>query len=155
MFWRFELQEELLMGNHKRRVLSETDLKFQHPSGLDQLTIYANAAYATDIKSRKLIGGHVAVMAGATIAYSAKWHQTVSTSFTEAEFIQVTSAAKIAKYIWAILKELRMEQDGPTMIYKDNAAAVMMANGRMRHIDISYFAIQKWVENGNIKLAHI
>eukprot|EP00957_Ditylum_brightwellii_P039059 2952292-Ditylum_brightwellii.AAC.1 len=66
----------------------------------------------------------------------------------------------MAKYIQAILKELEMEQDGPTMIYEDNAAATMMANtskpnGRKRHINISYFAIQELVEKGNIKLAHI
>eukprot|EP00957_Ditylum_brightwellii_P141216 10759212-Ditylum_brightwellii.AAC.1 len=60
------------MGNHKQRVLSETDLKFQHPSSLDQLTIYVNAAHATDIKSPRSISGHCAVIAGAAIAYSAK-----------------------------------------------------------------------------------
>eukprot|EP00957_Ditylum_brightwellii_P096130 7323968-Ditylum_brightwellii.AAC.1 len=53
-----------------------------------------------------------------------------------------------------------MEQEGPTMMYEDTDAAIMMANtskpnGRTRHIDISYFAIQELVENGNIKLAHI
>eukprot|EP00957_Ditylum_brightwellii_P212380 15367207-Ditylum_brightwellii.AAC.4 len=148
------------MGNHKRRALSKTDLKFQHPSRLDQLTIYVDATHATDIKSRQSIGGHVALMAGTAIAYSAKWHQTASTSFTGAEFIQATSAAKMAKCICAILKELKMGQDRPTMIYEDNATAIMMANtikpnGRTRHIDISYFAIQEWVENDNIELAHI
>eukprot|EP00957_Ditylum_brightwellii_P164984 12561619-Ditylum_brightwellii.AAC.1 len=28
------------MGNNKRRALSKTDLRFQYPSGLDQLTKY-------------------------------------------------------------------------------------------------------------------
>eukprot|EP00957_Ditylum_brightwellii_P031295 2372038-Ditylum_brightwellii.AAC.1 len=46
------------------------------------------------------------------------------------------------------------------MVYKDNAAASMMVNaskpnGRTRNFNISYFAIQDWVENGNIKLARI
>eukprot|EP00957_Ditylum_brightwellii_P191462 14577143-Ditylum_brightwellii.AAC.1 len=86
------------MGNHKTRAPSETDLKFQHPSILDQLTIYVDAANIMNIKSRILIGGHVAVMAGTAIAYSAKWHQTVSISSTKAEFIQATSATKMAKY---------------------------------------------------------
>eukprot|EP00957_Ditylum_brightwellii_P041891 3172860-Ditylum_brightwellii.AAC.1 len=67
-------------------------------------------------------------MIGAAIAYSTKWHQTVFTSSIEAEFIQETYAAKIAKYIHAILKELKMEQDGPMMIYEDNATVIMMAN---------------------------
>eukprot|EP00957_Ditylum_brightwellii_P186969 14238916-Ditylum_brightwellii.AAC.1 len=66
----------------------------------------------------------------------------------------------MVKYIQAIFKELKMEQGGPTMVYEDNAAAIMMTNtskpnGRTRHINISYFTIQEWVENGDIKLAHI
>eukprot|EP00957_Ditylum_brightwellii_P059463 4514280-Ditylum_brightwellii.AAC.1 len=67
---------------------------------------------------------------------------------------------KLAKYLRVILEELSIEQRGPTTIYEDNAAAIMMANiskpnDRTRHIDISYFAIQKWVSKGDIKLAHI
>eukprot|EP00957_Ditylum_brightwellii_P117722 8980484-Ditylum_brightwellii.AAC.1 len=85
IFWRSELQKELPMGNHKRRALSKTDLKFQHPSGLDQLTIYVDATHTMDIKSRRLIGGHVTIMAGAAIVYSIKWHQTIFTSSTKAE----------------------------------------------------------------------
>eukprot|EP00957_Ditylum_brightwellii_P126442 9638239-Ditylum_brightwellii.AAC.1 len=113
-----------------------------------------------DIKSRQSIGGHVTIMTGATIAYSAKRHQTVFTSLAEAEFIQATSITKMDKYTYVILKELKIEQDGPMMIYEDNAAAIMLANknkpnGRTQHNDISYFAIQEWVENSNIKLAHI
>eukprot|EP00957_Ditylum_brightwellii_P091015 6929490-Ditylum_brightwellii.AAC.1 len=99
-------------------------------------------------------------MSGAAMDYSAKWHQTGTTSSTEATFIQATSTAKMAKYIRAILKELKINQHGPSIIYEDNTAAIMMANaskpnGRARHIDISYFAIQEWVEKCNIKLAHI
>eukprot|EP00957_Ditylum_brightwellii_P018215 1372561-Ditylum_brightwellii.AAC.1 len=47
------------------------------------------------------------------------------------------------------------QSKGQTMIYKDDAAAIMMANaskpsGRTRNIDISYFVIQEWVSKGNI-----
>eukprot|EP00957_Ditylum_brightwellii_P019400 1463436-Ditylum_brightwellii.AAC.1 len=99
-------------------------------------------------------------MTGAAIAYDAKWHQMVSTSSTEAEFVQVMSTAKIAKYLRIILKELCIKQKGPIIIYEDNATAIMITNasklnGRTGHIDISCFAIQEWVEKGNIKLAHI
>eukprot|EP00957_Ditylum_brightwellii_P187709 14293377-Ditylum_brightwellii.AAC.1 len=99
-------------------------------------------------------------MTGAAVAYSAKWHQIMPTSSTEAEFIQATSVAQMAKYICMILKELKIKQQGPTIIYEDNAAAIMMANmskpnKRTRNINISFFAIQEWVEKGNIKLADI
>eukprot|EP00957_Ditylum_brightwellii_P071369 5425597-Ditylum_brightwellii.AAC.1 len=126
IFWRSEPQEELLMRNHKRRALSKTDLKFQLPSGLDQLKIYIDAAHAMGIKSRRSIGGHITVMAGTTIAYSAKCYKTISTSPTKVEFIQATSAAKLVKYIRAILKELKMEHYRSMMIFEDNVAAIMM-----------------------------
>eukprot|EP00957_Ditylum_brightwellii_P090590 6899249-Ditylum_brightwellii.AAC.1 len=56
----------------------------------------------------------------------------------------------MAKYLCRTLEELPIKQKGPTTIYKDNTTAIMMANAnkpnsRMRHIDISYFAIQEWV----------
>eukprot|EP00957_Ditylum_brightwellii_P160346 12206249-Ditylum_brightwellii.AAC.1 len=60
------------MGNHKRRALLETDLKFQHPSGINQLTIYVDAAHAMDVKSRILIGRHFTVMTGDAMVYSEK-----------------------------------------------------------------------------------
>eukprot|EP00957_Ditylum_brightwellii_P193173 14708854-Ditylum_brightwellii.AAC.1 len=66
-------------------------------------------AHATDIKSRRSICGHIVVMAGAVIAYSTKWHQNVITSSTEVTFIQATYAAKMAKYIREIFKELNIE----------------------------------------------
>eukprot|EP00957_Ditylum_brightwellii_P087575 6667110-Ditylum_brightwellii.AAC.1 len=46
------------------------------------------------------------------------------------------------------------------MVYKDNAAAIMMANankpnGCTCHIDMSYFALQEWVQEEQVKLVHI
>eukprot|EP00957_Ditylum_brightwellii_P111657 8516923-Ditylum_brightwellii.AAC.1 len=63
IFWRSEQQEDSPMGNHKWRALLEIDLKFQHPTSLDQLTIYVDAAHTTDIKNLRSFGGHVAIMA--------------------------------------------------------------------------------------------
>eukprot|EP00957_Ditylum_brightwellii_P138223 10536368-Ditylum_brightwellii.AAC.1 len=95
-----------------------------------------------------------------TITYSAKWQITVATSSTEAEFVQAISAAKMAKYLRTVLNELGITQHSPTMIYKDNIAAIMVANankpnGCNWHIDISYFALQEWVQERKVKLAQI
>eukprot|EP00957_Ditylum_brightwellii_P201978 15328028-Ditylum_brightwellii.AAC.2 len=57
----------------------------------------------------------------------------------------------MAKYLCTILNKLGITQHGPAMIYKDNVVAIMM----VFHIDISYFALQEWVQEGNVKLAHI
>eukprot|EP00957_Ditylum_brightwellii_P013948 1052463-Ditylum_brightwellii.AAC.1 len=88
IFWRSEQQEGLPMDNHKRRAVSETDMKFQHPISLDQFTTYSNAVDAINVKSRQSIGEYVAVIAGTAVAYSGKWHQAVSTSSTEADLFK-------------------------------------------------------------------
>ena len=89
-----------------------------------------------------------------------KGQSTVSTSSTEAEFIAAVQAAKIAKYLRSILLELDYEQPGPTILYEDNQAAILMINSsrptpRSRLIDIQHFAIQEWQANGEIILCHI
>jgi hypothetical protein len=85
---------------------------------------------------------------------------TTSTSSTEAEFIAAVQAAKTAKYLRSILSELDYGQPGPTVLYEDNQAAILMINAsrptpRSRHIDIQHFAIQEWKANGDIILCHI
>eukprot|EP00957_Ditylum_brightwellii_P064498 4894677-Ditylum_brightwellii.AAC.1 len=74
----------------------------------------------------------------------------MATSSTEAEFVQAISAIKMAKYLHTILNELGIAQHKPTMVYEDNAAAIMMANANKPndctwHIDMSYFALQEWI----------
>ena len=84
----------------------------------------------------------------------------VSTSSSEAEFIAAVAAAKTAKYLRAVLSDLGFPQLGPTTLYEDNQAAILMVNAskptsRSRHIAIQHFAIQEWKENGDILLEHI
>eukprot|EP00957_Ditylum_brightwellii_P074752 5681325-Ditylum_brightwellii.AAC.1 len=68
---------------------------------------------------------HAAILAGAAIAYSAKWHKTISTSIMEAEFIQATSVAKMARYLRIIMLKLKVEQKGPMIVLIDNSAAII------------------------------
>ena len=125
-----------------------------------QLAIYVDAAHATDLRTRRSISGLVATLNGTAIAYKAKWHPTVSTSSTKAEFIATVSAGKMAKHLQYVLEELGVEQHGPTMIYEDNVAAILMENAGKatelsHHIYIQYFALQDWVERKILKLSHI
>jgi hypothetical protein len=94
------------------------------------------------------------------IAYRSKLQPTVATSSTESEFIAAVLAAKTAKYLRSVLHELGFSQTGPTVLYEDNQASILMANAgkpteRSRHIDIQYFALQEWVAAGDVILKHI
>jgi len=66
---------------------------------LTDLVAFADAAYATDTKTRHSVSGYVIVYAGATVAYKAKMQSTVATSSTEAEFIAAVYAAKGVKHL--------------------------------------------------------
>eukprot|EP00957_Ditylum_brightwellii_P021439 1617622-Ditylum_brightwellii.AAC.1 len=83
------------------------------------------------------------------IPYSAKWQIIAATSSTGAEFVQAVSTTKMTRYLRTVINELNAKQHGPTMIYKDNAAVIMMANtskpnGYACHININYFTLQEW-----------
>ena len=73
------------------------------------------------------------------------------------EFIAAvdTAAKKIARYLRSMLTELEFPQLKPTRIYKDNASTINIVNARVptertRHIDIRFFAIQGWKEQGDV-----
>jgi len=70
------------------------------------------------------------------------------------------AAAKVARYLRSILTELGFPPDGPTPIYKDNQAAILMVNANqptppVQHVDIQWFAINDWKEVGDIVMHFI
>ena len=59
-----------------------------------------------------------------------------------------------------VLQELGFPMPGPTILYKDNAAAIKIINARhttkhSRHIQIQWFAIQDWKEQGDVEMRFI
>jgi len=127
---------------------------------LTDLVAFADAAYATDIKTRRSVSGYVIVYAGAAVAYKAKMQPTVATSSTEAEFIAAVYTAKAVKHLHSVLSDLGLLPLKPSIIYEDNKAAIDMINDskpttRSRHIDVQHFAIQEWRDKGEIEMHHI
>jgi hypothetical protein len=160
IYWRPIHLPSLPMGIFVALISDPTLPSFPQPLLPTTLAGYVDAAHATDLTTRRSITGLVFMFCGGPIAYKSKVQSTVSTSSTEAEFIAAVHAAKIAKYLRSILHELNYTQPGPTVLYEDNEAAILMINAsrptpRARHIDIQHFAIQEWKANGDIILCHI
>jgi hypothetical protein len=159
-YWRLIPNPSLPVGTFVP-LISDLNLPdFPQPKGSTTLAGYVDAAHATDLTTRRSITGLSFILCGGPIAYKSKVQSTVSTSSTEAEFIAAVQAAKIAKYLRSVLTELGYTQPGPTVLYEDNQAAILVINAsrptpRSRHIDIQHFAIQEWKANGDIILCHI
>jgi len=96
--------------------------------GLDELVTFADASYATDIKTLHSVTGYVIIYAGAMIAIKAKLQTTVATSLTEAEFIAAVFTTKVVKHLHSILTDLKLPPLKATIIYEDNKAAIDMIN---------------------------
>jgi hypothetical protein len=125
-----------------------------------KLICFVDAAYGNDPKKRRSTTGYAFTYAGGAIVYRSKTQSIIALSSTEAELIAAVTAAKTARYIRAVLSELGFKQDKPTPIYEDNKSAIDIVNAfkpteRSRHIDIRFFAIQGWKEQGDIIMLHI
>ena len=127
---------------------------------LNELVGYVDAAYGTDMATRKSVTGVILCYAGAAVAFKSKLQATVSTSSTEAELIAAVDAAKMVKYLRSVLIELGFPPRGPTVLHEDNQAAIEMINhdkptARSRHVDIQHFAIQEWQRRDIITMKYL
>ena len=97
---------------HKTNIddtLPPLDFKFINPdntlptfpknSHSSELTGYIDAAYGTDLKTRRSITGYSFTMCGGCISYCCKTQTITATSSTEAKLFAAVTAAKHAKYL--------------------------------------------------------
>jgi len=136
-----------------------TDLNFPNIP-ITKLVGFVDAAHATDLEKRRSVTRWVFCYAGGAIAYKSKLQMVIATSSTEAEFVAAVHAAKMARYLRSVLKDLGFAQEQPTVLYEENEAAIAMINQRKpttrsRHIDVQFFAIQEWRKQGDILMKHI
>jgi hypothetical protein len=161
LYWRNAHSPTLPHGGFQILTPDPTLPDFPQPHSLIDLAGYVDAAPATDLFTRRSpITGLVFTFCGGPLAYKSKIQWTVSTSSTEAKFLSAVHAAKIAKYLRSILSEIGYPQLGPTTLFEDNAAAILMVNAsrptpRARHINIKHFTLQEWKAANEIALSHI
>ena len=84
-----------------------------------RLKCFVDAAHANDLRQRRSTTGYVFTFAGGAVVYKSKTQTLTAGSSTEAEFIAAVSAAKAARYLRSVLREMGFEQRGPTIIYID------------------------------------
>ena len=122
---------------------------------------FFDAAHANDLRKQCSTTGLVYTFCGGAIVYKSKAQLVTAGSSTEAEFIAAHTAAKITRYLQMILKQLGYEQSVPTPIHIDNMLALKIINDNMSpieqtwHMNICYFSIQDWCEEGSIIMQHV
>lgn len=122
---------------------------------------YADADWGSNPLDRKSYSGYAFFLGGAAFSWSSKRQNCVALSSTEAEYIDLTMAAKEAIYIRSLLGELGLQtMENPIIVYGDNLSAQQLAknpvyHSRSKHIDIRYHFVRELVKNNFIELRYV
>lgn len=121
---------------------------------------YVDAEWVSDTHTHRLMTGIGMFLAGALVAYCARYQPTMAMITTESESAVASDAGKMALYLCSVLDQLGLDTSKATPLYEDNAAAIALANAqrptcRSRHLNIRYLALMDWVKQDNIVLAPI
>ena len=106
---------------------------------------------------RRSVSGSSVFLAGAPIIYRCKFQYCVALSTTESELYAASNMGKYIKYIRSVLEHLGHLIPDSTQLFDDNAGTITISNNekptkRVRHVDICYFSIQEWIQNGDLLL---
>jgi hypothetical protein len=142
-----------LNGTHSRGLLlTGKDLR---------LHCYADAAYAihADAKSQSGISVHLGELGPSIFSQSLK-QKIVSQSSTEAELIALHAGAKLCVWLHALQKSLGIQVETP-IVFQDNTSTMSLATGgrpasnASKHINVRYFSVKEYLDDGLLLLRHM
>ena len=151
---------------HVFRYLKGTmDLKLTYRADEDSntshlFTTYSDSDHGACLDTRKSISGYVVKIGTGAVSWSSKKQTTVALSSTEAEYIASVAAGKEILWMRALLKELRFEVEGASLIFVDNQSALAAVmnpehHGRMKHLDINIHWIRVVIKTKQIEPSYL
>ncbi|KAK1779840.1 hypothetical protein QBC45DRAFT_324964 [Copromyces sp. CBS 386.78] len=125
-----------------------------------QFRAYADASFADNIPDRKSTAGHVVFLTCGPIHWKSKKQSLVTTSTTEAEFVNLVPTAKSLEWIGSMLKDLGLGGNTNRVLYTDSENArnrVFNINipARNRYIDVRYKWLVEQAEQKKLDLVHL
>jgi hypothetical protein len=104
--------------------------------------------------------GWLLMLAGACVFYASKRQACIAMSSTEAEIIAASACAVEAVHARALLTEMGLPQESPTVLQVDNTGAVALARERRschrsRHVDRRYFKVRELMAEGALHVEHV
>jgi hypothetical protein len=121
--------------------------------------IYCDADYAGDLDDRRSTSGLLISMAGCTVYWRAKKQGGVTLSTMESEIVSMGIAVQYNEYIVALLGELGIEVESPSVIHEDNQSAIAYTKNaknqsKARHLGVRFHYIRENVRDGKIRVEY-
>jgi hypothetical protein len=85
----------------------------------------------------------------------------VTLSSCESEFVALCSAILEVRYLRQFLNELGHRQEEPTLLWEDNKAAIIVAEGetssagRSKHIDVRFKHVAQSIREGIVRVRYV
>jgi hypothetical protein len=98
-----------------------------------ELSRYVDADWANDINDCHSVGGHIFLLAGGAISWSAQKQRIVAQSSMEAKYIAGALAANKSIWLHRLLSEIGQEQLNPTVLNTDNQASISLTPNPVFH----------------------
>jgi transposase InsO family protein len=120
---------------------------------------YADASYA-ETEDGKSVGGYLFTYLGGAISWSSKKQKLITLSSMEAEYLQLSEAAKEAKFLRNLLKELQQKVNQPIKLFEDNQSAIVTAKttistDRNKHFSVRSHYIRDQIKRQKINLIYL
>ncbi|UYV69220.1 hypothetical protein LAZ67_6002864, partial [Cordylochernes scorpioides] len=120
----------------------------------EQLCVYSDADWGTNLEDRKSTSGYVVMFAGAPILWRSSKQTVTALSTMEAEYISLSSSVREVTWIREFLNHLDIPNNmvEPTPVWCDNQAAIAHAKSyisrsKTRHIAIRYHFVREKVDD--------
>ena len=131
-----------------------------HASSTNTLQCFVDSDYAACTDTRRSQTGFAITLNSGPISWKAKRQKNVTLSSCEAEFLAASDAGKEIQYLRGLMESLGYPQQQPTVMWEDNASAIVMSeNGtssaRSRHINIREHKLCELVRDKVVKLQKI
>ena len=118
---------------------------------------FADATCGDNPTKRRLTTGCAMTFGGGAVMHQSEAQSTTALSSAKAELMAAVTAAKNAKCMRSVLQDLGLPMKDPTPMWEDDQSMIETINankptGQSRHIDMCFFAIQGWKEDGHITM---
>jgi hypothetical protein len=128
---------------------------YRPSDALEPFITYSDADHGGNPDNGRSTGGYVVKIGTGAVSWSSKLQSLVALSTTEAEYISAVEAGKEILWMRNLLGELGFQFSGPSVLRMDNQSAIAVSknpehHGRMKHLSLRLFWIQRAVEQGLI-----
>ena len=123
---------------------------------MDVLTGWVDSDFAADSDTRRSVTGYVMALYNALISWRSCRQGGVTLSSSEAESVAASAVAQENAYLRALLSGLDRSPLGPTCVWEDNAACILMSENPVNcHVDVKFHFLRERVRAALSSQTHV